>query len=471
VWRVFGCRALLVLVIALALPSPGKACPFCAAVSQTIDEEMQSMDVAVVARLEFAADMEVPGADADVGELPLSRFRVLEVLKGQDWVKVDQEIQATYFGPDEKQNHYLMLAADPPNLMWGNAMMLVPVAEEYVRQITQLPRDPSRLKFFLNYLEHEEELIKRDAYDEFAKAPYQDVIALKDDLDRQQLLDWIRDPDVSIEHRRQNLTMLGVCGQPEDAEVLAELIRSPKQEDRAGLNALIAAYLSLAGAQGLPLINEQLLANDAADYADVHAAIMALRFHGTESEIIPREPLLESMRLILEREDIADLVIPDLARWEDWTVLDRLVELYEKASPKANWVRVPVVNYVRFCPLPEAKTAMERLKQIDPDAVRRASALFPFTAPDQDSGQTTSTNASNEVPPQSVDLLADEPTGPTDDLFDLDSDWLKRSSQGTIPGWLRSVEGWLFLAVGLALLGLVLASLRGTDPTHRRARE
>ena len=61
-----------------------------------------------------------------------------------------------------------------------------------------------------------------------------------------------------------------------------------------------------------------------------------------------------------DRPELADLVIPDLSRWEDWTVMDRLVELFEKADDESNWVRVPVINFLRACPLPEADAVAGR---------------------------------------------------------------------------------------------------------------
>jgi hypothetical protein len=84
------------------------------------------------------------------------------------------------------------------------------------------------------------------------------------------------------------------------------------------------------------------------------------------------------MRLMLDRPQLADLVIPDLARWEDWSVMDRLVQLFKDANDDSIWVRVPVVNYLRACPLPEAKKHIEELAKIDPDAVKRASNFFPL---------------------------------------------------------------------------------------------
>ena len=71
---------------------------------------------------------------------------------------------------------------------------------------------------------------------------------------------------------------------------------------------------------------------------------MALRFHGEETDVLPREKLLESMRLALDHKEFADQVIPDLTRWEDWDVMPRLVTMF-KESPKDDWIRQPVASY------------------------------------------------------------------------------------------------------------------------------
>ena len=87
--------------------------------------------------------------------------------------------------------------------------------------------------------------------------------------------------------------------------------------------------------------------------------------------------------MMLDRPQLADLVIPDLARWEDWSVMDRLVELFKNADEESSWVRVPVINYLRACPLPKAKEHLDELAKIDPESVKRANSFFPFagTAP------------------------------------------------------------------------------------------
>jgi hypothetical protein len=38
---------------------------------------------------------------------------------------------------------------------------------------------------------------------------------------------------------------------------------------------------------------------------------------------------------------------------------------------------VPVVNYLRACPLPKAKELLQQCEKIDPQAVKRANTFFP----------------------------------------------------------------------------------------------
>lgn len=367
-------RLCLLALILLGRQADVAACPFCSAVSQTFAEEMKAMDVVVFAEMTAAADAEPD----ENGYVTPSQFLVRKVLSGDAWLKTGETIEVHFFGTPSVGETYLVMATDPPKLMWGSPLKVHQRAQDYLLQVATLPDGPERLKFFMGYLEDEDELLARDAYDEFARTPYAGVLAVKDSMERAQLMRWIDDRDVPTTRRRLYLTMLGVCGNEQDAERLEQLMRSEKKEDRAGLNALVASYLSLRGEAGLPVVTELFLSNPDADYADIYAAIMAVRFHGNESDAISRAALLPGLRSVLEREDLADLVIPDLARWEDWSVIGRLVELFKDAKKESNWVRVPVVNYLRACPLPAAEAAIEQLSQIDPEAVERANTFFPY---------------------------------------------------------------------------------------------
>lgn len=370
---VFYALAVFALAIAL-LATPATACPFCESVQQTIRQQSLTMDAVVIAS---SLDGELT-RNLTTGAV---KMKVETVLKGGEHVKVGQTLDAIYYGKVEVGRRFLLSGVDPPNLQWS-CLPVTPRGEDYIVKASKVKDDAvERLKFFRDYLEDEEALISRDAYDEFASAPYDVIQKIGPEMDRERLIHWVKQPEIGADRKRLYFTMLGVCGSKDDLPMLEAMLRNPAKSVTGGLDALIACYLTLAGESGLPLIDELFIANAKAPFPQSYAAIMAIRFHGTEGDVIPRSALVESLHKILDRSELADMVIPDLAKWNDWSQIDRLTQLFKDAEKDKNWLRVPVINYLRACPLPEAAKAIEELEKIDPEAVRRAKTFFPVPVP------------------------------------------------------------------------------------------
>ncbi len=332
------------------------------------------MDAVVIAELVDAP----AAADVSGDEVPKAKFLITEVIKGQELLKESKTIETIYFGAPKKDRKYLIMGVDPPNLMWSTPLAISDKSYTYLRELSGIAKEGAdRLAFFQKYLEDEDELLARDAYDEFARAPYADVKALKSRMKREQLLTWIQDMDIPASRRRLYLTMLGVCGTAEDLPMLEKMMESSDRKMKAGLDAMVACYLTLSGGEGMPKVEELFLANPDAEYADTYAAIMALRFHAGE-DVIERERILEGLRHLLDRPPLADLVIPDLTKYEDWSQTEKLVQLFKDADDKSSWVRVPVINFLRKNPDPKAAEYLEELEKIDPAAVKRAKTFFPI---------------------------------------------------------------------------------------------
>jgi hypothetical protein len=363
----------MIVAIGLAAPAAVRACPFCNAQQKTLSEELDSSDVAVIAKLTKGPAKEaIAAGNADAQ----STFEILSTVKGPD--NLAKTIQVLYFGQQPLGTQFLIFGVDPKKVQWAAPNALSPRAVKYVTQLVNLPKEGAdRLVFFQEFLEDQESLLANDAYDEFARAPYGAVKELKERMHRDRLLEWIKDPNVTASRRRLYLTMLGVCGEQDDVAVLEEMIKSSDRQVRTALDAMVACYLILKGPTGMPLIEELFLKNKDAEYTDTYAAIMALRFLGQETSAVPKERLLGGLRAMLDRPQLADLVIPDLARWQDWSAMDKLVELFKTADEESSWVKVPVVNYLRACPKPEAKTYLAELAKLDPETVKRANAFFP----------------------------------------------------------------------------------------------
>ncbi len=435
------------MLAAVAVSASAVACPFCSAVSLTFAQEIAQSQAAVIARLVEPPPASSLAPTAD-GPLPKGKFEVVEVLKGGDLV-AEAGLTGGDAAPietimlDERPvgTQFLLMGVEPPQLVWSSPVRVGDRAIDYLRKLGSLPeKGPERLAFFQEHLEDEDETLARDAYDEFAIAPYADVKGLKDSMNPATLLAWIENPKVQANRRRLYATMLGVCGSEADADRIGTILTgtglTPEQlEARSGLDALIACYVALKGPTALDLVDRLFLDRRDRDvpFTETYAAVMALRFLGEESDLVPRDRVLASLRLLLQEPKLADLVIADLARWQDWSVIDRLVTLFKEAQADNIFVREPIVNYLRACPRPEAAAAVAELEAIDPEAVRRAATLAgiaglvasgtaapaaPERDPDDNSGRDTVAPppavAEGSLPIALAPVLADDDA--TDDV-------------------------------------------------------
>ena len=261
-------------------------CPFCTAVSQTFSEEFATMDAVVIAQLERLPSPPQGTASAAKQAPPAATFTIAKVLKGEAAIGQQKTLTSVFLGDGQRGDKYLMMGIDPPELSWSPPVKLNDRQHQYLLDLVQLPQEgAARLVFFQQYLEDSDSMLSRDAYDEFARAPYALVKELKPKLNHDQLVAWIKDPHVSASRKRLYFTLLGVCGDPNDLPMLEQRLRGTDAQAKSGLDALIACYLTLRGPAGMQLIEELFLANrggnSSDNYADVYAAIMALRFHGS----------------------------------------------------------------------------------------------------------------------------------------------------------------------------------------------
>jgi hypothetical protein len=432
---------LATLVLTLTAASIVWACPFCSVETQTLTEETRGADAVVLAKLLKEAPPNANPSDPNSG---MATFQVVEVLHGQELLKGAKEISVVFFGEPNHEQTFLVNGIGKEKVDWTTPLPLSSAAVPYVKQLPTVPATGAdRLAFFQEYLEHADPLLAQDSYDEFARAPYSEVRDLKPRMKHDRIVKWITDPEVSPSRRRLYLTMLGICGSQADVPMLETMIASDfeslkpaleqqcrtaltlggpiglpiwidavQQEERRkklGLDALVACYLILKGPEGLDLVESRFLKNPHAEYTHIYSTIMALRFHGDENTgVLPRERMLASMRLLLENPDFADQVILDLSRWEDWSVLDRLVTMF-KTSDEKGYVRQPVVSYLTVASEQKgevgdkAKAAIAELEALDPETVKTARSLMAFGALGRARGVAASTADAAKKPDAAKD--------------------------------------------------------------------
>lgn len=441
------CLAWLVVTTAVGRV---EACPFCQATQATFAQEFaQSAVVALVEQVEPASPQPertegAPNRELNLADLKKAKFKIVEFLKGGERLPGAKTIDVLYFGAKPAGTLFLVMGIEakitdenaspislkevrardgapggaapvkpaapqaalvPDEVNWSNPLPLTNRSADYFRKIAKLPADfRDRLAFFMTYFEDPEEILATDAYNEFALSKYEDLQKSSDLFQREKLLAWIKDPQIAPSHRRQYLSLLALCGKPEDVAFLEEMIRgvSANEATRQVLDSLTACYMRLAGPKSIDLIEELFLTSDQTPFSETYMAVVAIRFHGEQEKIIPKARLLKALRRMLDRAELADLVIPDLARWEDWESLETLVKLFKTADVKKTWVRAPIFGYLRVCPLPEAKKHLEELAKLDPETYKWAAVVGAFRP-----GQAPST-----LPPVSGSTPAGTTGGP-----------------------------------------------------------
>jgi hypothetical protein len=351
----------------------------------TLSDEMKWSDVVLIGQIVGKVGKCVDSTDPleAASEFAKRTFRIIHIIKGKDLLGQAEQIEVVHFGEEPTGTKFLISGRMDPGLRFGVLVSLTDHSEAYVRQLLRLPeKGPERLVFFLNCLEDREALLADDAFHEFDTAPYTDIIKLGELLPHDKIVAWIKDPQTAPSRRRLSFLLLGACGRIrprlDDVAMLEKTIAANRDEPDPSLHAAIACYLTLKGDAGLPLIEDRFLSNTQRNYSHTYSAIVAVRFHLQNEEIIPRQRLLASLRILLDRADLADLVIRDLARWEDWSAMERLVTLFKEAAEESCWVRMPVAQYLMVCPLPEAAQRLRELAEIDPKAIERASLLPPL---------------------------------------------------------------------------------------------
>lgn len=374
-------------ILVLAQIASATACPFCSAPSLTLTEQLSQSDAAVLVQWIEAekSGLDKPGKTV---------FEVKEIVRQADQgkLKVGDKITINRHRPGKKGNLFLLLGTKGTSIDWGDPIEVTETSFHYISQAPAPEEKTSkRLKYFLKFLEYPDQMISNDAYAEFANAPYEDITPLAKEMPREKIRKWIVDPDTPVTRLGLYGLLLGLCGQESDVAFMEKKINEPTKEFRLGIDGVISGYLLLTGAEGLDMIDKTKFTPKDVAFSETYAAMQALRFMWTYGDgRISNERLQKSMRLLLDRPELTDLVVADLARWNDWTVLDRLMEMYGTGDYDIPSIKRAIVRYLLVASkgknkkgvgpdeatTEKAKAMLDKLREEDPKTVKSAERFF-----------------------------------------------------------------------------------------------
>jgi hypothetical protein len=397
---------ILSVAMTIGLPRSSVACPFCSAPSLTLSEQLAQSDAVLL--VEWSQGL--PAKGKSPGNTDYKVSKIAKAPAGA--LKVGDQVKLVRYRAAKKGDLFLLMGSQAKSLEWGSPIEVSQASFSYLEKLPP-PDAPieNRLGFYLKYLEFPDPLVANDAYAEFANAPYKDIAKLSKKLPRERLRNWIVSADTPVTRLGLYGLLLGLCGQKADSQLMQDKITSISTDDfRLGIDGVMSGFLLITGDQGLKVIEdtklrptflvdrngEPLLDKQGkkrpVPFSETYAAMQALRFMWTYGDgRIPKQRLRESMRILLARPELADLVIADLARWKDWQVQDRLVKLYGVDGYDIPSIKRAIVRYMYYCsrdvdpkagdaPLPkyaaQAKQHLEALEKRDPKTVREAKRFL-----------------------------------------------------------------------------------------------
>ncbi len=388
-------KLLAFLLIALSLPASSAFAGFES--PSTISQELQDEEVVLILRWTGGEPAVREGAPDELTS-GSTRFELVDVLKNEHSVW-DETAVVEYrrFIDAEPETMFVLYAIRNTALEWNRPREISEESYQYLRALTELQVEGvERLRYFADYLEHPDPIVANDAWMEFGYADYGDVVVVLPEIDSATILKWILDAETQPERISTYGWMLGMSGAREHAPAIEAYLLEPSDHMRIGLDGVIAGYVMLTGLEGWELIEHEKLLNREAPFSEVYAAMQALRrLWQYPPEDLSRERLVASMRLLLDRPEIADLVISDLARWHDWSVIDQIYSLYDSEGFVEPAIKRAIIRYMYLAEyagsqvegdaVPEfAQTATQYLKnfqQRDPTTFESAKRYFVVPDP------------------------------------------------------------------------------------------
>ncbi len=319
------------------------ACPFCEAPSLTLAEQVQSSDAAVLVQW-----VKGEPSDLEAGFPGSTEYEIVDIMHdASGTLEKLAPLQVRRYRAAQPGDLFLLLGVQTTTLEWMPPMEVTETGYQYVRQAPSREiATGDRLKYFARFLEYPDPMIAQDAWSEFANAPYEEIVPIASELDAEKVRSWVMSDETNPMRLGLYGLMLGLCGTPEDAPAIREKILAQGDTLRLGIDGVMAGYLLLTGTAGLEMIEQEKLINPDAPFSETYAALQALRFMlNYVPDRIPKERLSQSLRGMLDRPELADLIISDLARWEDWTVVDRLYGMYDSEGFSEPAIKRAIIRY------------------------------------------------------------------------------------------------------------------------------
>lgn len=383
-------RACSTLCLLLSLASTSPACPFCGPVETPLSYSIErSSDIAI--------GDSVTDAVANIQGQQHQSFsllsRIIPTPSGRKVVAIESAIplvkatvETTFSGTallfDLPVTGWTAHAAD--EMFLGYALQIPPLTQKIFN-------DKNRLEWFAQWLDHPNPAISKDAYAEFALAPFQEVRDSAHAFSPEHVVDHLN--DLSIQQQRRGFygIVAGVLARQSSKEsqsacanVLVRMITKDQSSDfQAGLDGIMAGLFIALGKQALPVLERENLFENEASPVNQRHLLQALRFCWEyPSDTIPRTEVTFITRKLFPVPHLTREVIVDLSRYQDWAFCNQIVAMWDTLGTEDPLIRPAIIGYLLAYPSEKSASLLTQLREKDIEVFNKArqAAAIPFPA-------------------------------------------------------------------------------------------
>jgi hypothetical protein len=372
---------LLLFLLGLGVVGSATACPFCTQQGRSFTDEATQLttDLVLYGKVKSADEKN------DSSLVEVEKFIKDDKRRGKDNVlTVKKYLEPTIIDA----NHRVLLFCEFFNgaidAYRGIVVKKGSSLPTYLAEAIKTKEKPTveRLKFFFGYLDDEEPEVAMDAYREFANSDYKDFAAMAKTLPPERIIKWLKAADTQPFRIGLYASMLGHCGKPEHAAIIKEVLADPDRRSGSGVDGLLAAHVMLDKTEGWKALIAALK-DTKEDFNYRYAALRAVRFlHEFRPELIPLKDRVDAVCILLDQDDISDMAIEDLRKWQQWEVADRVLAVAKTPAYKeVNVIRRSILRYCLQCQGHKgAADYVAARRKEDPEAVTDAEELLKIEA-------------------------------------------------------------------------------------------
>jgi hypothetical protein len=369
----------------LAVPFSSKACSLCDSslrARNTLREELDQAKIVLYGTVANPVFNKRPGAPPGSGTTDFHVERVVlddPILAGAKNIEVPKYLPV----PDPASPPKFILFCsvkngqlDPYHGRFVKSDALVPYLTGILAVRTK--DRTTQLKFFFQYLDHEDSMVSDDAFLEFARLSDAEVGAIARHLPSAKLESLLKDPKSPPERLGLYAFLLGASGNDKQAAgLLRHMLDQPGERTTSALDGLLSGYIHLQPHEGWELA-AKMLADSKKPMNQRVAVIRTLRFYHAWKPAEYKKEILHCMAVTIADGEIADFAIDDLRQWKTWDLTKLVLAQYGKASHDSPLARRGIIRYALCCPQPEAQKFVTAIRQRDPELVHELEESLEF---------------------------------------------------------------------------------------------